>query len=82
VVVSTPAKKGKNRGAHRDIIRKQLRLKGHRVTSVENNEDSLIIFIRPNGERLLRCGVAEAMLTRSQCEEGAGMADLSMRRVD
>ena len=39
------------------FIRKQLRLKAHRVTKVETTEDSMIVFIDRMGERLLRCGV-------------------------
>jgi len=39
------------------FIRKQLRLKAHRVTKVETTEDSMIVCIDRMGERLLRCGV-------------------------
>jgi transposase len=39
------------------FIRKQLRLKAHRVTKVETTEDSMIVYIDRMGKRLLRCGV-------------------------
>jgi len=39
------------------FIRKQLRLKAHRVIKVETNEESMIIEIDRLGNRRLRCGV-------------------------
>lgn len=39
------------------FIRKQLRLKAHRVTQVETTEESMIVYIDRMGKRLLRCGV-------------------------
>jgi transposase len=63
------------------FIRKQLRLKAHRVTKVESSEDRLIIFIDRMGERLLRCGVC-----RNRClhihsvRREREWQDLSMRQ--
>lgn len=39
------------------FIRKQLRLKAHRVTKVVEREDAMIIHIDRLDHRLLRCGV-------------------------
>ena len=38
------------------FIRKQLRLKAHRVTKVETKEESMVIHIDQLGKRKLRCG--------------------------
>ncbi len=63
------------------FIRKQLRLKGHRVTRVENNEDSLIIFIDRMGKRLLRCGVCrKRCLNVHSVRKEREWQDLSMRQ--
>ena len=39
------------------FIRKQLGLKAHRVTKVEESEEQLIVYIDQLGKRRLRCGV-------------------------
>ena len=39
------------------FIRKQLGLKAHTVTDVEETEECMIVRIDRLGERLLRCGV-------------------------
>src|SRR5260370_21921976 len=39
------------------FIRKQLRLKAHTVTKVEETDEFMIIWIDRLGKRLLRCGV-------------------------
>src|ERR1700684_3724365 len=39
------------------FIRKQLRLKAHTVTKVEETEEFMIVSIDRLGKRLLRCGV-------------------------
>jgi transposase len=46
------------------FVRKQLRLKAHTVTKVEEREDEMIISIDRLGRRLLRCGVC-----RHRCRE-------------
>ena len=64
------------------FIRKQLRLKAHRVTKVETSEDRMIISIDRLGNRLLRCGVC-----RKRCRQVHSVRkerewrDLSMRRM-
>lgn len=64
------------------FIRKQLRLKAHRVTKVETNEESMIIWIDRLGNRRLCCGVC-----RKRCRQVHGMRkerdwrDLSMRKL-
>ena len=63
------------------FIRKQLRLKAHRVTRVESNEDSLIIFIDRMGKRLLRCGVCrKRCLHVHSVRKEREWPDLSMRQ--
>ena len=39
------------------FIRKQLRLKAHTVTKVEETDDCMLVHIDRLGKRLLRCGV-------------------------
>jgi len=64
------------------FIRKQLRLKAHTVTRVEEAEKAMIIYIDRLGRRLLRCGVC-----RQRCREVHSMrperewCDLSMRKM-
>ena len=64
------------------FIRKQLRLKAHRVTKVETNEEDMIIHIDQLGKRHLRCGVC-----RKPCRRVHGIRnrrewrDLSMRKL-
>ena len=64
------------------FIRKQLRLKAHTVTRVEETEEAMIVQIDRLGERLLRCGVCGL-----RCREVHGIRkerewrDLSMRKL-
>jgi transposase len=64
------------------FIRKQLRLKAHTVTHVEETDDSMVVYIDRLGRRLLRCGVC-----RQRCREVHSKRperewlDLSMRRL-
>jgi transposase len=64
------------------FIRKQLGLKAHTVTRVEENEEGMMVFIDRLGQRLLRCGVC-----RKRCREVHDIRkkrewrDLSMRTV-
>lgn len=46
------------------VIRKQLRLKAHKVTKVEEDGECLVAYIDRLGKRLLRCGVC-----RHRCKE-------------
>jgi transposase len=63
------------------FIRKQLRLKAHRVTKVESSEDCLIIFIDRMGRRLLRCGVCrKRCLDIHSVRQEREWQDLSMRQ--
>ena len=63
------------------FIRKQLRLKAHRVTKVESSEDSLIIFLDRMGQRLLRCGVCrKRCLHIHSVRKEREWQDLSMRQ--
>ena len=62
------------------FIRKQLGLKAHTVTRVEESEQEMIVSIDRLGQRLLRCGVC-----RKRCKEVHDIRkerewrDLSMR---
>jgi len=64
------------------FIRKQLRLKAHTVTDVEENEACMVIRIDRLGQRLLRCGIC-----RQRCREVHDVRrerqwrDLSMRKL-
>lgn len=64
------------------FIRKQLRLKAHRVTEVEETDECMIVSIDRLGQRLLRCGVC-----RQRCREVHDVRterqwrDLSMRKL-
>ncbi len=64
------------------FIRKQLRLKAHTVTQVEETEECMIVHIDRLGKRLLRCG-----LCRQRCREVHSVRkerewrDLSMRKL-
>ena len=39
------------------FIRKQLRLKAHTVTKVEETDECMLVYIDRLGKRLLRCGI-------------------------
>ena len=64
------------------FIRKQLRLKAHTVTKVEETDDCMLVHIDRLGKRLLRCGVC-----RHRCMEVHDIRrerewrDLSMRKL-
>jgi transposase len=65
------------------FIRKQLRLKAHRVTKVETSEESMVICIDRMGNRLLRCGVCgkRCLWVHSMCKKEREWKDLSMRQM-
>src|SRR6202162_6129329 len=64
------------------FIRKQLRLKAHTVTKVEETEEFMIVYIDRLDRRLLRCGMC-----RQRCQEVHDLRrerewrDLSMRKL-
>jgi transposase len=64
------------------FIRKQLRLKVHTVTKVEETDECMLVYIDRLGKRLLRCGVC-----RQRCQEVHDIRkqrewrDLSMRKL-
>lgn len=64
------------------FIRKQLRLKAHTVTKVEETDECMRVYIDRLGKRLLRCGVC-----RQRCQEVHDIRkervwrDLSMRKL-
>ncbi len=64
------------------FIRKQLRLKAHTVTHVEESEECMLVQIDRLGKRLLRCGVC-----RQRCREvhdirrAREWRDLSLRKL-
>ena len=64
------------------FIRKQLRLKAHTVTQVEETDEAMVVHIDRLGQRLLRCGVCrqrcrEVHSTRPERE----WRDLAMRQL-
>jgi transposase len=64
------------------FIRKQLGLKAHTVTKVEQREGEMLVFLNRLGQRLLRCGVC-----RKRCRQVHDIRkprewrDLSMRKL-
>jgi transposase len=64
------------------FIRKQLRLKAHTVTKVEETDEYMLVLLDRLGRRLLRCGVC-----RQRCREVHSVRperewhDLSMRKL-
>ena len=64
------------------FIRKQLHLKAHTVTKVEETDECMLVYIDRLGKRLLRCGVC-----RQRCVEVHDIRrerewrDLSMRKL-
>ncbi|HEY3618105.1 MAG TPA: ISL3 family transposase, partial [Candidatus Sulfotelmatobacter sp.] len=64
------------------FIRKQLRLKAHRVTKVETNKEGMTISIDRMGNRLLRCGVCgKRCLHAHSIRKEREWRDLSMRQM-
>jgi transposase len=64
------------------FIRKQLRLKAHTVTKVEESDAGLLVNIDRLGQRLLRCGVCRQRCRAVQSVRPAReWRDLSMRKM-
>jgi len=82
VVVQAQQRKDRFEVLIETFIRKQLRLKAHTVTKVEENEEEMIVYIDRLGQRLLRCGVC-----RHRCRQVHSVRkerewrDLAMRRL-
>jgi len=64
------------------FIRKQLRLKAHTVTKVEETDEHMLVHIDRLGKRLLRCGVCrQRCLEVHDIREEREWRDLSMRKL-
>ena len=64
------------------FIRKQLRLKAHTVTRVEESDTCMVVHIDRLGKRLLRCGVCRRRcLEVHDIREEREWRDLSMRKL-
>lgn len=64
------------------FIRKQLRLKAHTVTRVEETEECMIVHIDRLGKRLLRCGVCRQRCRKVHSRrKEREWRDLSMRKL-
>ena len=64
------------------FLRKQLGLKAHTVTKVEETEGFLIVHIDRLGRRLLRCGVCrQRCLEVHDIRREREWRDLSMRKL-
>jgi transposase len=64
------------------FIRKQLALKAHRVTKVEETGEQMVVHIDRLGKRLLRCGVCrQRCLQVHSLRKERQWRDLSMRKV-
>ena len=64
------------------FIRKQLRLKAHTVTKVEETDEYLLVHIDRLGQRLLRCGVCRhRCLEVHDIRKQREWRDLSMRKL-
>ncbi len=64
------------------FIRKQLRLKAHTVTRVEETDECMLVFIDRLGRRLLRCGVCrQRCLEVHDVRREREWRDLSMRKL-
>ena len=64
------------------FIRKQLRLKAHTVTGVEETEECMIVEIDRLGKRLLRCGVCQQRCRKvHDVRQQREWRDLSMRKL-
>ena len=65
------------------FIRKQLRLKAHKVTGVEVSDDQVVVEIDRLGSRLLRCGLCRRRCRKTHGRRGQTRTwkDLSLRGV-
>jgi transposase len=64
------------------FIRKQLRLKAHTVTKVEETDECMLVYIDRLGKRLLRCGVCrQRCLEVHDVRREREWRDLSMRKL-
>ena len=64
------------------FIRKQLGLKAHTVTKVEETEEYMVVHIDRLGRRLLRCGVCRHRCRRvHSVRKPREWRDLSMRKL-
>jgi transposase len=64
------------------FIRKQLRLKAHTVTKVEETDECMLVYIDRLGNRLLRCGVCrQRCLEVHDIRKEREWSDLSMRKL-
>jgi transposase len=64
------------------FIRKQLRLKAHTVSKVEETEECLLVYIDRLGKRLLRCGVCrQRCLEVQDIRKQREWRDLAMRNL-
>ena len=64
------------------FIRKQLRLKAHTVTKVEETDECMLVHIDRLGKRLLRCGVCrQRCLEVHDVRREREWRDLSMRKL-
>ena len=64
------------------FIRKQLRLKAHTVTRVEETDECMLVWIDRLGRRLLRCGVCrQRCLEVHDIRKEREWRDLSMRKL-
>src|ERR1700694_2976699 len=64
------------------FIRKQLRLKAHTVTQVEETDDSMVVYIDRLGGRLLRCGVCRQRCRKVHSKRPEReWLDLSIRKL-
>jgi transposase len=64
------------------FIRKQLHLKAHTVTKVEETDECMLVYIDRLGKRLLRCGVCrQRCLEVHDIRKEREWRDLSMRKL-
>ena len=64
------------------FIRKQLRLKAHTVTRVEETDEAMVVYIDRLGRRLLRCGVCrQRCRTVHSTRPEREWRDLAMRKL-
>lgn len=64
------------------FIRKQLRLKAHSVTRLEETDECMVVHIERLGKRLLRCGFCrQRCLQVHDIRKEREWRDLSMRKL-